>query len=137
MVDSAGQAGAVTTGCLPLGKLKCSSQPPQGTAWGRCIHTQPPACPNCHPLIHPCGWRKRPRPGSSLTLAVLAWKRFNFPDFLGLGNVNYRATARVQIPVLQLPHGETLDKLWELIGFHHRDKISETVNQRKGFLGTA
>lgn len=52
---------------------------------------------------------------------------------VGLGDVNYRATAPVQTPVLQLPHGETLDKLWELVDFHHCDKIPEAVKERKGF----
>lgn len=55
---------------------------------------------------------------------------------VGLGDVNYRATAPVQTPVLQLPHGETLDKLWELDDFHHCDKIPEAVKERKGFSGS-
>lgn len=135
MVVSGGQAGAGVT--APEKAEALWAAPPQGTAWDRCTHTQPPACPlllsriTTHLHTH---MESKAGPGTSLTLAVLDWKSFSFPDIVGLGDVNYRATAQVQTPVvLQLPHGETLDKLWELVSFHHCDKISEAVKERKGF----
>lgn len=73
-----------------------------------------------------------PRPGTNLTLAVLAGESFHFPDILEPGNVNYRATARVQTPELQLPRGETLDKLWELVSFSHCDHQQEKRFFRHG-----